>query len=160
MPTLIVLHLTCVTRSSLARPSFSHVCPLLSNLHITYFINYYNVDVFLLFASSLSVTCIQRRYRGLTDVSSCVYSVNCTVHTVLGEFLRDRRCYNEFCDPPYSVSPGGAVAHFLQHARVWSVDRHEVDVHYNKNTGTQPPITALTASKLVHENHPTLRKSR
>ena len=31
-------------------------------------------------------------------------------------------CYTEFCDPPKSVAPGGAVAHFLQHARV----------HYNK----------------------------
>ena len=32
------------------------------------------------------------------------------------------RCYTEFCDPSKSVTRGGAVAHFLQHARVSSVE--------------------------------------
>ena len=41
-----------------------------------------------------------------------------------GQARRASECYTEFCDPPKSVTPGGAVAHFLQHAWVWSVDRH------------------------------------
>ena len=36
------------------------------------------------------------------------------------------RCYTEFCNPPKSVTQRDSVEHFLKHARVSSVDRHEV----------------------------------
>ena len=33
------------------------------------------------------------------------------------KMLTDCRCYTKFCDPSKYVTPGGAVAHFLQHAQ-------------------------------------------
>ena len=38
------------------------------------------------------------------------------------------QCYTEFCDPPKNVTSGSAVVYLLQHARVWSVDRHDKNI--------------------------------
>ena len=52
-----------------------------------------------------------------------------------GHARRAGGCYTEFCDPPKSVTPGGANAHFLQHAEFkprHASGTHEV-VHVRKH---------------------------
>ena len=84
-------------RREKADHQLSLLCPLCSTTQVTYDNGLYERNTFPL-------------------VSECVYSL----------YSQYFRCYTDFCNPPQSVTQGGAVEYFLKHTWVWSVDRHEV----------------------------------